>query len=156
MLKLLISDDMNMFEIICKNIQNKVPVDFSWDEHFPTVVAVLNKEEMAKIIPDLVEIFDHKWDDISIDATSDSILRYFTEIFGMIPGQTLYATIDKDGWLLYACFWPWGNENKASLRIGIMAPEEQPFDRDLIRENLSEWFEIKEISGTSAAPWSDF
>jgi hypothetical protein len=45
--------------------------------------------------------------------------------------------------MLFAAWWPWGNEAYISLRIGLRPADESPLGKEEIEKNLSDWFAIE-------------
>ncbi len=133
--------NLDKFKLISCRIREAIPSSFSWswDEDFDVARIVFHKSEMDPLLMTLEKEFHGKWDFTSIDSAPASIENYIHSIFGIIPGQILFTAGENSGPILFAVWWPWGNENYISLRIGIFSPNEEDFSKNESKKFLKKW-----------------
>lgn len=132
---------LDKFKLISRRIREAIPSSFtwSWDEDFDVARIVFHKSEMDPLRMTLEKEFQGKWDFTSIDSAPASIENHIHSIFGIIPGQILFTVGENSGPILFAVWWPWGNENYISLRIGIFSPNEEDFSKKESKKILKKW-----------------
>lgn len=137
--------DLTNFKEICDSVRDSIPSPYtvSWDEDFQVIRIVFGKKEDKPLLRTLVNKFPHQWDFTTIDNATEFIDRFISSIFGIIPGQILFASGETTDPMLFAVWWPWGDEDYISLRIGIYDPKnDNLLSKDKIRNHLSDWFNI--------------
>ncbi|MBA4366028.1 MAG: hypothetical protein C0403_00110 [Desulfobacterium sp.] len=136
--------DLTHFKQICNKVRDSIPSPYtsSWDEDFQVIRIVFHKTEKEPLLQTLMKEFPHQWDFTSIDTASDFIDNFINSIFGIIPGQILFTSSETTAPILFAVWWPWGNEDYISLRVGIYPNEEPYFSKKEIQNKLSDWFNL--------------
>lgn len=134
--------ELTNFKAICETVKGSIPSSFtvSWDEDFNVIRIVFAKTEKKPLLQTLKKKFPYQWDFTSIDSATEFIDNFISSIFGIIPGQLLFTSSETTGPMLFAVWWPWGNEDYISLRVGIYSQHDTHFSKDEIRNQLSEWF----------------
>ena len=75
---------------------------------------------MAKDIQNLLESsFSKTWSVESTEPNSEIMEKVVGSVGGLGPGQILYTSDESVQPIVYCAWWPWGNGNNVSLRIGI-------------------------------------
>ncbi len=142
----MVQKSLEKFKTICSRIIREMPSKYTWnwtwDEEFSTALVVFDKDDSSPILSIVTKEFNHQWDFFNIDDSDEHIKAFFENAFGLIPGQKIYACEEDSGMMLFAAWWPWGNGEKVSLRIGIFSPEEYAFSGDESWEHLTTWFAI--------------
>lgn len=144
-IKIVNTTDLTNFKEICDSVRDSIPSSYtvSWDEDFQVIRIVFDKTEDKPLLRTLKKKFQYQWDFTSIDTATEYIDNFINSIFGIIPGQLLFTSSQTAGPILFAVWWPWGNENYISLRVGIyLSNNEHPFPPNEIRQQLSAWFSI--------------
>jgi hypothetical protein len=90
----------------------------------------------------LAKEFDRQWDYNSINDPSSSFCTYVNSAFGVVPGQRVFTSSEIDGLMLFAAWWPWGDDSKVSLRIGLISSKEPAKSKELHKTHLRAWFSI--------------
>jgi hypothetical protein len=150
---MMISTDSKHFADICSKISLNIPStsQWSWDNRLKTAMVVFDKGDMDVVyIPIAVE-FDTQWDFKTIENSPPHFCEFFKRVFGIIPGQKIFASSDGSGTILFAVWWPWGDGNKISLRVGIYNVDDAT-DPNLFKKSLSKWLQIKDQNLTPNNP----
>jgi len=136
--------DLTNFKQICNNVRDSIPSPYtaSWDEDFQVIRIVFDKTEKQPLLQMLMKEFPYQWDFNTIDTASDFIDNFINSIFGIIPGQVLFTSSETTPPILFAVWWPWGNEDYISLRVGFYPNEKPYFSKNEIRKELSGWFNL--------------
>jgi hypothetical protein len=140
------TQSLKKFESICKSVMKLIPAeyksDWRWDEEFYTVLIAIKKDGSDQILSDISKEFDHKWDHSTLDSSKEHINKFFTYFFGLTPGQSILTVEEPSGLVLFTTWWPWGDLDKVSLRMGICSPKKQLLGKADIKEYLIQWFDI--------------
>ncbi|HBF44001.1 MAG TPA: hypothetical protein DDW42_10330 [Desulfobacteraceae bacterium] len=116
---------------------------WKWDEEFYTALVVFETKYTDTIFFTVSKEFDDKWDYSTVDNSAEYI-NVFTNSVGILPGQIIFTSTEESALVLFATWWPWGDGERISLRIGMFSPEEQVLNRKEIKEQLAEWFALSE------------
>lgn len=139
-------NSLEKFKEICTHVIRNIPSVYTWkwkwDEEFFATLNVFEKDDSASMFSMLTDEFDHQWDYFSFEASEDHIKNAFNTVFGLIPGQNLFTSEIESGLILYAAWWPWGDGDKISLRIGIVTQDEDVLIKEKIKNHLLQWFAI--------------
>ena len=134
------------YQTICENICLNLPEQslWQWDPKFKTSIIVFNKFDQDLVFFPITQEFDHRWDFSSIDRSGNAFYEFFINRFGIIPGQVIFTSDRHNGWILFAVWWPWGNNEKISLRVGLFADDDKAAVGDeQIRAWLTKWFKLE-------------
>ena len=63
--------------------------------------------------------FETVFDDVTIAAASSPMEKTARAVGGIDPGQKIYVSESDDTPFLLAAWWPWGNGETVSLRVGV-------------------------------------
>jgi hypothetical protein len=140
----------NQHADICSKISLNIPStsQWSWDNRLQTAMVVFDKGDRDVVYIPLTQEFDTQWDFTSVDNSPAPFYAYFKSVFGIIPGQKIFTSTDGTGTMLFAVWWPWGDGNKISLRVGLYNDSDTNHP-EYFKESLAKWFQIKEQkSGT--------
>lgn len=137
--------EFTSFEKTCDILRKALPSPYtvSWDEDFHVVRIIFRKTKQKPLFHALRENLPCQWDFTTIDTAPEFIDNFINSIFGIIPGQFLFTSGETPGPLLFAVWWPWGNEDYISLRVGIYLQDETLPSRAEIRRQLTTWFPIE-------------
>ncbi len=141
----MVSHNLKKIEKICSNIVKNMPslCSWQWDEEFHVALSVFEEEYTESILSIISEEFDQQYKSITAEDATEHIDKFVIPLFGIIPGQKIFVSENGTDLILFATWWPWGNGNTFSLRIGIISFEEQTISKDEIKGHLTEWFSIK-------------
>lgn len=140
--------DFEKFQEICRRISLNIPQknQWRWDDKFGTALVTFEKIDMELIYFPISLEFSHQWDFISIDQADGPFFAHFVDRFGLVPGQKIFTTENGAGIVLFATWWPWGDDTHFSLRVGLFAQDANDLTPKEIRAQLTDWFNLQ-ISG---------
>jgi hypothetical protein len=132
------------FSDICGKISLNVPphCTWCWDEVFGTALVVFDRGDLDLVYIPMTLEFEARWDMASIDKAPSHFSSYFNKVFGVMPGQKIFTAEDKDGLILFAVWWPWGDGAKISLRVGLFSPADDKVARNQVKAFLTDWFHL--------------
>ena len=135
---------LNTFETICKRISLNIPNEdkWRWDGRFNTALVTFEKKDMELIYFPIMQEFTKQWDFVSIDHAEGSFFEFFNDQFGLVPGQQIFTSEDDSGIILFATWWPWGDDLRFSLRVGLYANGQKGLNDHEIKAYLTEWLGI--------------
>ncbi len=138
------TESLKIFESICAKIKKSLPpkCELRWDDEFNIVLAVIGKEFENAVYSVIINEFDRHWDFSNIGDSSQSIDKFVSSVFGIVPGQSFFTTREIDELRLFAAWWPWGDNEKFSLRIGMFYTEEEALFKMEIKKCLTQWFNL--------------
>lgn len=134
---------LTKFETICARVSLNIPdsLQWEWDKNLCTSLVIIDKIDTEMIFFPFTLEFDEKWDFSTIDQAPPRFYEYFSSKYGIMPGQTVF-TSRQSGLILYSIWWPWGEDDKISLRVGIFSTDHGRFAEKQIKEHLIKWFKI--------------
>ncbi|MGD9330261.1 MAG: hypothetical protein PVJ53_03060 [Desulfobacterales bacterium] len=139
---------LKKFQSICTLIGKNIPTtnQWAWDDKFNHALVVFNKENLELILLPITLEFDQAWDFTTLDKSSPLVSAFIQTGFGLMPGQNLYTATDDhtSGLVLYATCWPWGDGDNFSLRVGLFSEDPNFPQPQLVKEYLTDWFQIVE------------
>jgi hypothetical protein len=138
------SGGLDVLHGICARISLNVPEQCSWqwDGEFELALLVFDMKDSDLMYFPLSKEFDKQWDFTSIEDPSNSFCTYINSAFGVVPGQMVFTSNEIDGLMLFAAWWPWGDESKVSLRVGLISSKEPEKSKALHKAHLQSWFSI--------------
>ncbi len=117
-------------------------ISWEWDGRFETALAQFNvkdKEWAHKIIENHmgnIWVAENKKDAPAV--IKDTI----KSLGGLEPGQKLYTSAIDDNGLILCAWWPWGNGETISIRIGIIADSLSEEENKELDQMLRTWFNL--------------
>ncbi|MBW2107922.1 MAG: hypothetical protein JRI36_04535 [Deltaproteobacteria bacterium] len=137
-------DGMEDLRKACGEILRSLPLGYRWrwdDEHHVALVTV-ERDRLDPVLGALSEHFDREWDFSTIDEAPEAVAGFFRSSLGLFPGQKAFTLENHNGITLFAVWWPWADEQKISLRIGMFATSGQRSDPSELQDCLMRWFAI--------------
>lgn len=125
----------------CPLIKEAIPTSSKWemDERLLAALVVFQKEDTEAIRKALETVFERQHDSSSIKKGSDSDKALAESLFGISGNQLLFILDDGD-LVLFGAWWPWGDGNKISLRIGIFTLNNDTLEKTEISGYLKKSF----------------
>jgi hypothetical protein len=138
-------NDLDALETICQRISLNIPENcpWRWDEASNLALAVIDQRDEILVELPLTLEFSNKWDFTTIDNADAPIRDYFQAGFGVVPGQKIYATDPINGVMLYVAWWPWGDEERVSLRLGMVSITGEKMNTNEVRRLICHWLNLK-------------
>lgn len=135
----------NNIESRCRNINSELaPVlSWKWDERFGVILGEFLVADADKVSASLLKGFDSKWDYTSIKSAPSSVKKITKFLFGMSENQLLFTHTPDSETVLFAAWWPWGNKEKISVRLGATLKDKIPAPDSELVKNIKNWFGVK-------------
>ncbi len=134
--------DISALETACKNLFTAFEdqLNWKWDERFETVLAEFNVKEKARITEVIKAHMGDIWDGGNFQQAPELIKLVIDFFGGLHPGQELFTTrTDRDDLLLCA-WWPWGNGETISIRLGVFVRSLTDAENKELSHSFKGWF----------------
>ena len=131
-------------ENICKAILSETEglLSWTWDDYVGTMLAPFNMDDATRVAEVLDESFASKWDFKSITEAPQSIRDIATKIGGIRQTQHLFTSESDQNIMAYGAWWPWGNGETISIRIGIVTQGISQYDAKAFKDEFTSWFTV--------------
>ena len=117
----MVSDISNMLsEHDCTKLFEALQADLSWewDSRFKTVLAQISVKEKDTIEKTLENYLGIAWDSVTINSAPESVQRILVRFGGIMSEQLFYAAGLAENGIVFCAWWPWGNGQTISIRLG--------------------------------------
>ncbi len=104
----------------CTKLLEELQSSFSWewDSRFKTVLAQISIKEKDVVEKTLVNYLGTAWDSVTLKKAPESEQRILVRLGGMMSGQLFYAAGLPENRIIFCAWWPWGNGQTISIRVG--------------------------------------
>lgn len=93
--------------------------EWSWDHRFKCVTSSLAMESAAELRRLLGGVVPAEWTADSFASSPPEVQSLRERCGDVRPGQLLLTGPQTSGMLPFAMWWPWGDQTKVSVRLGI-------------------------------------
>jgi len=137
-------EDLAPFQEICRKICLNIPVTCSWgwDEKRHMAVVILEGEDAELVFFPLFKEFRHHWNFSSAPPENSSIIEWVNAKFGLMPGQVLFTSYPLHNLVLCVAWWPWGEDQKVSMRVGLIPVNKTRLRDGVAKQCLRRWLSI--------------
>lgn len=111
---------------------------WSWDTRFMCVASAFSTELVEEANTALQPTFPHRWNHRSLSSAPPIVQQIAERTGGVRADQWILSTNANDGAILYALWWPWGDDTTITLRIGV--PSANPALEDRLRDAFGAGF----------------
>lgn len=138
--------DLEVLETICQRISLNIPENcpWRWDKEFNLALTVISSQDQIMVELPLTLEFANKWDFTTISDADAPIRNFFQAGLGIVPGQKVLTTDPINGVVLYAAWWPWGDDEQISLRLGLVAVSGEKLKRSDVKSLLCRWLNLED------------
>jgi hypothetical protein len=138
--------DLDALQAVCQRVSLNIPDNcpWCWDKEFNLALTVIDRQDEIMIELPLVLEFDHKWDFATIDDAEAPVRNFFQAGFGVVPGQKVFTMDPVNGVVLFAAWWPWGDDERISLRLGLLSVSGDPLDNSEVKRLICGWLHLSE------------
>lgn len=138
-------NDLEALESICQRISLNIPPTspWRWDKEFNLALAVIDRQDEIMVELPLSLEFSHKWDFTTIDDAEAPVRDYFQSGFGIVPGQKVFTMDPVNGVVLYVALWPWGDDERISLRLGLVSVSDNKLENADIKNLICGWLQLE-------------
>lgn len=135
--------ELEPFKEICRKICLNIPASYSWnwDRERQMAAMVLEEEDAELVFYPLFKEFRNHWNFTSIGEASEAVNAFVHSEYGLMPGQVIFTSHVVCSLVLAVAWWPWGNGEKVSMRVGLI-PVESKLKNEFARQCLSRWLKI--------------
>ena len=91
---------------------------WEWDSRFKTVLAQVSIKEKDVVEKTLINYLGTAWDSVTIKKAPESEQHILLRLGGMMSGQLFYAANLPENGIVFCAWWPWGNGQTISIRLG--------------------------------------
>lgn len=139
------SNDLDALETVCRRISLNIPdhCPWRWDKASNLALTVIDTQDEIMVGLPLALEFSHQWDFTTINDADASVRDFFNSGFGIVPGQKVFTTNPIGGLVLYVAWWPWGDEERISMRLGLMAIDGGRLDDAEVKRLICGWLNLE-------------
>lgn len=137
-------EDLAPFQEICRKICLNIPgtCSWGWDEKRHMAVVILEGEDAELVFFPLFKEFRHHWNFTSAPPENSSIIEWVNAKFGLMPGQVLFTSYPLHNLVLCVAWWPWGEDQKVSMRVGLIPVNKTRLRDGVAKQCLRRWLSI--------------
>ncbi len=138
-------DQLHPLEGICQRISLNIPENcpWRWDKEFNLAHTVISRKDEIMVELPLGLEFSHRWDFSTIEDADVAVRDYFQTGFGVVPGQKLFTHDPVQGVVLFAAWWPWGDDERISIRLGLISITDEKLQNADVKQMMCSWLNIK-------------
>jgi len=138
------------FREICRKICLNIPPAYAWqwDPQRKMAVVVLDGEDAELVFFPLFKEFRHHWNFSSAPPENETIGQWVNGKFGLMPGQVLFTSYPLCNLVLCVAWWPWGDDPKVSMRVGLIPAIEARLGDGVAFQCLTRWLNIVTTAAT--------
>lgn len=136
--------DLEELKSISQRISLNLPKDspWRWDREFNLALTIIDRQDEIMVELPLQLEFANVWDFTTING-ADTPLRDFLEAgFGLVPGQKIYTSNIVHDVVLYAAWWPWGDDERISIRLGLLSVSGGKLKRETVKSLICSWLNL--------------
>jgi hypothetical protein len=137
-------DDLAPFKKICSRICLNIPDTYywQWDKIREMAFLALEKEDAELVFFPLFKEFNHHWDFASNGDSDTVVAPRINSEFGLMPGQAFFSSRPICDLILFVAWWPWGQDDKISMRVGLIPASNKRLRQGVAFQCLSRWLDI--------------
>lgn len=132
------------FKEICRKICLNIPATYRWhwDSKRDMAVLTLSVEDAELAFFPLFKEFIYYWNFTSTVHAEPAVSEIVNAKLGLMPGQTFFSSQTICNLVLFAAWWPWGEDSKVSMRVGLISINGMRLPPEATFQCLSRWLNI--------------
>ncbi len=136
--------DTSGFEKQCKDLMKifNNQLTWSWDERFETVIAQFDIKDKDLVHDNIKSYMGSTWNNENAQTAPELIHLIIDYFGGMQKGQQLLTSDPTGDDIILCAWWPWGNGQTISIRIGIFAQSLSDSENEELSSLLKAWFKL--------------
>ena len=91
-----------------------------WEYRFAMVLSTITKDQTHDAQQALLRAMPELYDHVRINEAPTALRVAVNSKGGVRSGQLVFAAPSDNGTMSYALWWPWGDEETVSVRVGII------------------------------------
>lgn len=95
---------------------------WSWDARFSCVASAFSTDLIEEANQALAGTFPHRWNQKSLSTAPPLVQQLAEKTGGVRADQWIFCTKSNAGALVFALWWPWGDDTTITLRVGLPTP----------------------------------
>ena len=129
---------------VCTNLRSAFEriLEWKWDGRFGTVLAEFPPEKKASVLGILDQSLVSRWDSATIGEAPESAKKVKEHLGGLMAGQLLLLSDPNAEPLVFCAWWPWGNGQTISIRIGLFSETTGAEEKGTLTQALKGWFGV--------------
>ena len=129
---------------ICTSLRSAFEgiLEWKWDGRFGTALAEFPLDKKGSVLGILDRYLVNRWDSATIGEAPETAQKAKGHLGGLMPGQLLFVSDLGDDPPIYCAWWPWGNGQTISIRIGLFSETMQAEKKGALTEELKGWFGV--------------
>ena len=137
-------NNLTPFKEICRKICLNIPATYrwQWDTKRDMAQLTLSVEDAELAFFPLFKEFRHYWNFTSDAHAESAVAEIVNTKLGLMPGQTFFSSQTVSNLVLYAAWWPWGEDSKVSMRVGLISVNGMRLPPEAAFQCLSRWLNI--------------
>jgi len=92
---------------------------WKWDDRFGLARAEFKVKDADTVRIAILKELPIEWDHTTIQKASGNIRKIANSMGGIGKGQILFSAEPENSVTLFCAWWPWGDEETVSVRIGF-------------------------------------
>jgi len=116
---------------------------WEWDEKLNIPLVEVAKKHADQVKELLTEEFEFSWSVESLASAPKAIQEISQALSGMRGNQMLFTTNPESGAILFASWWPWTNNEKVSVRIGLNYGGKMAMTEIELTLSMRKWFNLE-------------
>ncbi len=139
-------NELAPFKEICRKICLNIPDSgrWQWDAKRNMAALVLDAEDAELVFFPLLNEFKFQKKFSSAEDGEQPIWDFIDSEYGLMPGQTYFTSHIIGEYVLSVAWWPWGSDNKVSMRVGLIPVNQNRSANETAYQCLSCWLDIAE------------
>ena len=131
-------NEMAEVEACCRQIMTdtRALLAWEWDDYIGAVLSKFNVKHSAYVGRILDSCFASKWIDTDIAKAPASVRELADSLGGLRETQRLYVTSSEDKITAFGAWWPWGDGQTISIRIGLVLKEIEDLDATILHKEF--------------------
>ena len=113
---------------------------WDWDGYIDAMLAVFQLDQTEAVGPVLDKYFTSRWDEDSVPKAPQSVQEIAEAAGGIRRTQHLFTTRPEQSVMAYGAWWPWGDGETLSIRIGLVLKGVSDYDADVFHREFREMF----------------
>jgi len=146
-------NELAEIETCCKGILTEARelLKWEWDGYIRAFLATFPIGQVQQIETICTKYFMSQWDQESLAKAPPSILAIAENLGGLRAAQRLLMTRPDQFVMAFGAWWPWGDGQMISLRIGLVTDGVPEHAKAEFFKEFSEWFTNPEAAESPKA-----
>ena len=135
-------NELAEIETCCKGIITNTLelLNREWDDYIGAFLTTFPVDQAQQIETICTKYFMSRWDHESLVKAPPSVLAIAENLGGLRAAQRLLMTRPDQFVMAFGAWWPWGDGQTISLRIGLVTDDVPEHAKAELFKEFSEWF----------------